>query len=72
VGLFISAIRTLAVLTMGKQETEWKINESSGAIIFLSVGVVLLFLVGMFPHWFFPQSLDISQVFSHLMSWQVP
>jgi formate hydrogenlyase subunit 3/multisubunit Na+/H+ antiporter MnhD subunit len=72
VGLIISAIRTLAVLTMGKQETKWKINESSGTIIFLSVGVVLLFLVGLFPHWFFPQSLDVSQVFSHLMSWQVP
>jgi formate hydrogenlyase subunit 3/multisubunit Na+/H+ antiporter MnhD subunit len=72
VGLIISAIRTLAVLTMGKQETKWKITESSGTIIFLSVGVVLLFLVGLFPHWFFPQSLDVSQVFSHLMSWQVP
>jgi NADH-quinone oxidoreductase subunit N len=72
VGLFISAVRTLAVLTMGKQETEWKITESRGLIVFLSGGVILLFLVGLFPHWFFPQSLDIGQIFSHLMSWQVP
>jgi formate hydrogenlyase subunit 3/multisubunit Na+/H+ antiporter MnhD subunit len=72
VGLFISAIRMLAVLTMGKQETEWKISESSGTIIFLSVGLILIFLVGLFPHWFNPQLFDLSQVFSHLQSWQVP
>jgi formate hydrogenlyase subunit 3/multisubunit Na+/H+ antiporter MnhD subunit len=72
VGLFISTVRTLAVLTMGKQETEWKITESRGLIVFLSGGVILLFLVGLFPHWFFPQSLDIGQIFSHLISWQVP
>jgi formate hydrogenlyase subunit 3/multisubunit Na+/H+ antiporter MnhD subunit len=72
VGLFISAIRMLAVLTMGKQETEWKISESSGTIIFLSVGLILIFLVGLFPHWFNPQLFDLSQMFSHLQSWQVP
>jgi formate hydrogenlyase subunit 3/multisubunit Na+/H+ antiporter MnhD subunit len=72
VGLFISAIRMLAVLTMGKQETEWKISESSGTIIFLSVGLILIFLVGLFPHWFNPQFFDLSQMFSHLQSWQVP
>jgi formate hydrogenlyase subunit 3/multisubunit Na+/H+ antiporter MnhD subunit len=72
VGLFISAIRTLAVLTMGKEETAWKISESRGTIIFLTIGMALLFLVGLFPHWFFPPSLDVSQVFSHLISWQVP
>ncbi len=72
VGLLISAIRTTAVLTMGKEETGWKINESKGTIIFLTIGVILLFLVGLFPHLFFPPSLDVSQVFSHLTSWQVP
>jgi NADH-quinone oxidoreductase subunit N len=72
VGLLISTVRTLAVLTMGKEETGWKITESRGSIIFLTIGVILLFLVGLFPHWFFPPSLDVSQVFSHLMSWQVP
>ena len=72
VGLFISAIRTLAVLSTGNEETGWKINESRGTILFLTVGIVLLFLVGLFPHWFFLPSIDVSQVFSHLMSWQVP
>jgi NADH-quinone oxidoreductase subunit N len=72
VGLLISAIRTLAVLTMGKEETGWKISESTGTIVFITFGVVLLFLVGLFPHLFFPPSLNVSQVFSHLASWQVP
>jgi formate hydrogenlyase subunit 3/multisubunit Na+/H+ antiporter MnhD subunit len=71
VGLMVSAIRMLAVLTMGKEEG-WKIHESRGILFFLSIGVVLLFLVGLFPNWFFPPSIDVSQVFSHLISWQVP
>jgi len=72
VGLLISAIRSLAVLIMGKEETGWKIKESRGTIIFLTVGIVLLFVIGLFPHMFFPQSLSVTQVFSHLTSWQVP
>jgi NADH-quinone oxidoreductase subunit N len=71
VGLMISAIRMLAVLTMGKEEG-WKIHESRGLLVFLSIGIVLLFLVGLFPNWFFPPSIDVSLVFSHLISWQVP
>lgn len=72
VGLLISAIRMLAVLTMGKDETSWKITENKGTIAFLAIGIVVLFLVGLFPNWFFPASIDVSQVFSHLISWQLP
>ena len=71
VGLLISGLRTLAVLTMGKEDG-WKIREGRGIIVFLTIGVLLLFLVGLFPNWLFPPSIDVSQVFSHLISWQVP
>jgi formate hydrogenlyase subunit 3/multisubunit Na+/H+ antiporter MnhD subunit len=72
IGLFTSGIRMLAVLTMGKNETGWTIRESRGLLFFLGIGVLLLVLVGIFPQWFYPPLSSISQVFSHLASWQVP
>ena len=72
VGLFTSGIRMMAVFLMGKAEVDWNIHEHHGLIIFLGIGVMMLFLVGLFPQWFFPALSNIAQIFPHLMSWQVP
>jgi formate hydrogenlyase subunit 3/multisubunit Na+/H+ antiporter MnhD subunit len=72
VGLFISGIRTMAVLSMGKDETGWRIQENRGLLIFLGLGAALIFLFGLFPQWLSPALTSISQVFPHLLSWQVP
>jgi formate hydrogenlyase subunit 3/multisubunit Na+/H+ antiporter MnhD subunit len=72
VGLFISGIRTTAVLTMGQDEKPWSVEEKRGTLIFLVVGISLLLVVGLFPQVFLSPLMDISQVFSHLTTWQVP
>ncbi len=71
-GLFTSGLRTMAVITMGKTEESWRIRENRGSLLFLSLGLALLILVGLFPHWFLSPLTSIAQVFPHLVSWQVP
>lgn len=66
IGLFISAIRSLRVLVTGTQERSWSVKENNGNIFFLSVGVILLFLAGLFPQWFSTSMALVSQVFSNL------
>lgn len=72
VGLFASSIRMLAVLIMGKDETGWKFQENRGVLFFLTIGMILLFLVGLFPQWFFPPLTSIAQIFPHLLTWNIP
>jgi NADH-quinone oxidoreductase subunit N len=71
-GLVISGTRMLAVLVMGKTEERWTLDKNIGVIIFLGVGLFLIFLVGLFPQWISTPVIDVSSVFSHLNSWQVP
>ena len=48
-GLLVAAIRTLAVFVMVDEEKKWVVNESWVQMIMLGLGVIGLFILGMFP-----------------------
>lgn len=54
-GLTISALRSLAVLVMGPAELPWPKDEKSSLTsrIFLLIGIIALFLIGIFPQLFY-------------------
>jgi NADH-quinone oxidoreductase subunit N len=66
IGLFISGIRTLRTLISGEQGLHWNIQEKTEVIVFISLGVLLIFLAGLFPQWSSPALAQVSQVFSNL------
>lgn len=53
-GLLLGGFRALAVLVGGDQNLPWQINETWLQRIFLVIGVLGLFLLGLFPQWFLP------------------
>jgi formate hydrogenlyase subunit 3/multisubunit Na+/H+ antiporter MnhD subunit len=66
VGLLTSAFRSLAVISMEEEYTGWEIRESLQQRIMLGLGVIGLFLLGVFPQsvQFFLANLPL--MFEHL------
>jgi len=56
-GLTTSALRSLAVLVMGPEGLPWREEENDNLMsqILLLIGIIALFLIGLFPQWiYFP------------------
>jgi NADH:ubiquinone oxidoreductase subunit 2 (subunit N) len=66
VGLLTSAVRSLAVVSMAEEYAEWKPRESLIQRIMLGLGVIGLFILGLFPQsaQFFLS--DLPLMFEHL------
>ncbi len=66
VGLLISAFRSLAVISMAEEYTSWEPRESFTQRIMLGLGVIGLFILGLFPQTiqYFISSLPL--MFQHL------
>ncbi len=65
-GLLIAAIRTLAVFVMAEQSTPWEISESWPQIAMLGIGMIGLFLLGIFPQILQPFIANLPALFDHL------
>jgi NADH-quinone oxidoreductase subunit N len=65
-GLLIAAIRTLAVFVMAEEKKAWELNESWVQITMLGLGVIGLFILGMFPQVLQPFIINLPALFIHL------
>jgi formate hydrogenlyase subunit 3/multisubunit Na+/H+ antiporter MnhD subunit len=65
-GVLIAAIRTLAVFVMAEENKVWEWNESWVQTTMLGVGVIGLFILGMFPQVLQPFIVNLPALFEHL------
>jgi formate hydrogenlyase subunit 3/multisubunit Na+/H+ antiporter MnhD subunit len=65
-GLLIGAIRTLAVFVMAEENTAWNWNESWVQAGMLAIGVIGLFVLGVFPQTMQPLLSRLPAIFEHL------
>jgi formate hydrogenlyase subunit 3/multisubunit Na+/H+ antiporter MnhD subunit len=65
IGLFMGGIRSLAVLVAPSNERP-TIKENLPQRIFLSIGILMLILFGIFPQWVSPLLTRLPLMFSHL------
>lgn len=65
-GLLTGATRTLAVLVMAPQETGWELKESWSSGIMIGLGVIGLFVLGIFPQTFRFVLVNLPAMFEHL------
>jgi NADH-quinone oxidoreductase subunit N len=65
-GLLIALIRTLAVFVMAEENKAWELNESWVQTTMLGLGVIGLFILGMFPQILQPFIVNLPALFDHL------
>ena len=65
-GLLIASVRTLATLVMASEETKWELNETLVQTLMLSIGVLGIFLMGLFPQILQPFLTSLPTIFEHL------
>ena len=65
-GFLISVFRSLAVISMAEEYTSWEPRESMAQRIMLGLGVIGLFLLGIFPQAIQILLRDLPLMFEHL------
>jgi hypothetical protein len=65
-GLWISSFRSLAVLTMAPDHTQWVLKETWPQRILIGIGLIGLVVFGLFPQWAQPFLANLPSMFEHL------
>jgi NADH-quinone oxidoreductase subunit N len=66
IGLLTSAFRSLAVISMAEEYTSWKPRENRAQMIMLGLGMIGLFILGLFPQTVQFLLADLPLMFEHL------
>jgi formate hydrogenlyase subunit 3/multisubunit Na+/H+ antiporter MnhD subunit len=66
IGLLISAFRSLAVISIAEEYTGWEPHESQAQMLMLGLGVIGLFILGLFPQAVQFILADLPLMFEHL------
>jgi NADH-quinone oxidoreductase subunit N len=66
-GLLISAIRILVSITDISEGTTWRTLETPTQRLFMTVGLLTLFLLGLFPQWAFFLWTKLPVIFEHFV-----
>jgi formate hydrogenlyase subunit 3/multisubunit Na+/H+ antiporter MnhD subunit len=65
-GLLVAAMRTMAVFVMAEEDKAWGWNETWVQTAMLGIGVIGLFILGMFPQLMQPFIANLPSLFEHL------
>ncbi len=65
-GLFASAVRVLAALTSAPEGTNWVTRETQAQRLLEGIGLLGLFLLGLFPQWALLLWTKLPAIFEHL------
>jgi formate hydrogenlyase subunit 3/multisubunit Na+/H+ antiporter MnhD subunit len=65
-GLWIGALRSLAVLTMAPENTNWESRETWSQLLLIGFGLLALVVLGLFPQWAQPLLANLPSMFEHL------
>ena len=66
VGLLTSAFRSLAVISMAEEDTDWGVRETPTQMTMLGLGMIGLFLLGLFPQSVQVFLSNLPLMFEHL------
>ena len=65
-GLWMAALRSLAVLTMAPEHTPWLSVETWSQRVLIGIGLVSLLILGLIPQWAQPLLANLPLMFEHL------
>jgi formate hydrogenlyase subunit 3/multisubunit Na+/H+ antiporter MnhD subunit len=66
IGLLTSAFRSLAVISMAEEYTSWQPRETPTQMLMLGLGIIGLFVLGLFPQVLQLFLADLPLIFEHL------
>ena len=66
IGLLTSVFRSLAVISMAEEYTTWELRESPAQVVMLGLGMIGLFVLGLFPQTVQYFLSNLPAMFEHL------